>query len=122
MKWWEQEDIKLDELLRRGIIGNSKEGEKMTRPFCDLCGEECRKESSHEVLEVQAPYGKEFTRVTSEGPKVFQTRIVARMVFSFKNHETGFAGPHDLCDTCKAVMTHRLGNHITNSSLGKKIR
>lgn len=80
----------------------------MTKYFCDLCGEPAVKFDNR--LEHSVEFGPKHPAYRNDSVQrpMERTQIVVVASLSFRQHETGYGGPPDLCGQCLIHLLSQL--------------
>lgn len=78
----------------------------MKKSFCDMCEAECKEgqQVSTEFPLGETKYAISVGEDNKTHTRPYQLKIVARVIFAYRNHPTGFAGPPDLCKGCMRLL------------------
>ncbi len=81
----------------------------MIKKFCDLCEQPATTKELRR--ECAAKFGRPYISFRTDGPASgkIQTLITVSAGFGFRDHESGFGGPPDLCEACAAKLVKELG-------------
>ena len=79
-----------------------------TKRYCDLCDKPACENLDGALTRL--PVGQPWTGFSGERQcdGSWQTNIVARVIFRFEEHLTGYGGPPDLCPECAAKLVKQL--------------
>lgn len=77
----------------------------MKKIFCDICESPADDKLEAEIVR---PIGKEYVGIRNGIKNSLQCQVVARVVFTFRDHPSGFGGPPDLCRKCAGLLLNDL--------------